>query len=845
MITALQNFISKQSKVLFPVLLIVIIVSFVLYLSQGSSVFDLLPDPNREPNELYGVDLNDPDQRRLINMSNRVAADFGAIISPADDIFEEADRQFLQNMQAQLQAAFQANQENIDRNALQQMFGFMQQWPNLPRFVKVREIARSGINNFEFFESSSHSKISLDGQADGWGFLPLHLNHPRINLRFDDFLKSLDPSLKDESNRTRALQFTGQRRGFSARDTETILYSHFRAIQVDRVFNEGGLSLSKEGELDLHAEQFAWDAEALSIQLSDLNLSNPPIAKVELMGTLDAESELIINYAGKRTTFEFSEKIKDQNGSRVFVKLEDDTPSSLRALKEAVQEQNLALDSNIEGNHLVLTPKIEELPVAKPKISSTSSIKVLQDLEEELMAYHDENKLESVFAEPSRTFATSLTFSTSDFLRIPPEPDEARMLAYFERNKDQFSAPPTDLGDSNSSEDLNGAKGPTGLEEVNSTEENKSINGTLELDLLKDLGGDLNNSQSIAVTFEQVRDQVRQRIIDGDRIDAERYALSDARDAALAFLDELNQLQDNLRSKYATYQERRNSTEMSALIAKHNAETKTFSFTDKDMAVRGAILGLETRESERRSNRQPLEEVKSLNERGFFTRSVRKARKGYVVFLFDKFAESGPGSYASVSFKDLYTGYTDKIKSEALQNHADDLFKDMDDSPKSILQENGILVGVERKNATGVRSFYDKRNRSLDQELSPLQEEVTAINDAERDGNATDLQLAKKPKLEERISAMRDQQASLNRERSLAVRLLEACSSLSTTNRWEELERSENEIIFARLLGVYSLRPKLLEEKLISDRVLDLEYARAEKVRSKLVEDLTIRGFGR
>ena len=44
MITALQNFISKQSKVLFPVLLIVIIVSFVLYLSQGSSVFDLLPD---------------------------------------------------------------------------------------------------------------------------------------------------------------------------------------------------------------------------------------------------------------------------------------------------------------------------------------------------------------------------------------------------------------------------------------------------------------------------------------------------------------------------------------------------------------------------------------------------------------------------------------------------------------------------------------------------------------------------------------------------------------------------------------------------------------------------------
>ena len=70
------------------------------------------------------------------------------------------------NMQKQLQMAFQANQEDVDRNALQQMFGFMQQWPNLPKFIKVREIARSGIQDFEFFESSAQSKISLDGQAD-------------------------------------------------------------------------------------------------------------------------------------------------------------------------------------------------------------------------------------------------------------------------------------------------------------------------------------------------------------------------------------------------------------------------------------------------------------------------------------------------------------------------------------------------------------------------------------------------------------------------------------------------------------------------------------------------------
>ena len=102
MITALQNFISKQSKFLFPILLLVIVVSFVLYLSQGSSVFDLIPDPTREKKELYGVDLNDPDQRRVVSMSNRVAADFGVMISPSEEVMEKADQMFMQNLQNQI-----------------------------------------------------------------------------------------------------------------------------------------------------------------------------------------------------------------------------------------------------------------------------------------------------------------------------------------------------------------------------------------------------------------------------------------------------------------------------------------------------------------------------------------------------------------------------------------------------------------------------------------------------------------------------------------------------------------------------------------------------------------------
>ena len=85
MITAIQNFISKKGKIVFVLLLFVVVVSFVLYLAQGASVFDLLPDPNREKKEFYGHDLNDPDEMRFLSIENRVASDFGAVIPPLSD----------------------------------------------------------------------------------------------------------------------------------------------------------------------------------------------------------------------------------------------------------------------------------------------------------------------------------------------------------------------------------------------------------------------------------------------------------------------------------------------------------------------------------------------------------------------------------------------------------------------------------------------------------------------------------------------------------------------------------------------------------------------------------------
>ena len=181
MITALQNFISKKGKIVFVLLLFVVIISFVLYLAQGTSIFDLLPDPNRQKKEFYGYDLNDPDQMRYLSVENRVASDFGAVIPPLEESIEEADKKFMESLQAQLQAALQTNQQDVDRSALQRLFGFMQSWPNLPKNFKVREIARSGGYEPEFSQASLRAKLVMEGQAKSWNYLSEEESHIGID----------------------------------------------------------------------------------------------------------------------------------------------------------------------------------------------------------------------------------------------------------------------------------------------------------------------------------------------------------------------------------------------------------------------------------------------------------------------------------------------------------------------------------------------------------------------------------------------------------------------------------------------------------------------------------------
>ena len=634
MITALQNFISRKGKPVFLFLLIVVCVSFVLYLSQGTSIFDFMPDPNREKKEFYGTDLNDPEQRRVLSVTNKVASDLGAIISPTREVLEKADIRYFENLQTQLRAAYQPeNRDKIDQEALQSMFGYMQSWRNFPDAVKVMAIARSGDYDYEFSESSIRAKLIMDNLAQDFGFLPLALDDPEINSLYHDFINQMNPMLADDENRSNAFQNLARFRGVAPRDVDAILYEHYRAHQIDRIFTNSGYSLDLEGEIELHRDQFAWDAEAISLSSDNFDFNEPTLFSLTLESQPTPGDNFEMDLGGLKATFEFIASSKEANGSKYYVSIGKDRLDSLKALSLVIDSSPLGLKGSISGSVLSLISKGSTLSKKIPSFqTSSSSIKVVLALQDELEAFHEEVKLDASFVQPARTYATVVSFESDDFYTPLPEPDEARMRSYFERNKMLFEPLPPVPSTDSIKEDA-GAKGPAG-EKGKEGETNSSQIEQVGISDLHTIPEEPTKPKE--VSFEEVREEVMKRIMEGDKIDAEREATELTQQAALDFLDSVNSLGEKVRSGFPNYQEFRNSKKLEDLIKTSGAKFKKISFAKHDMAIQSRVLGLETRENERRANRDPLSEVDALNERHFFTKSIRKSKDGYVVFILDR-----------------------------------------------------------------------------------------------------------------------------------------------------------------------------------------------------------------
>ena len=839
MITALQNFISRKGKPVFLFLLIVVCVSFVLYLSQGTSIFDFMPDPNREKKEFYGTDLNDPEQRRVLSVTNKVASDLGAIISPTREVLEAADVRYFENLQAQLRAAYQPeNRDKIDQEAMQSMFGYMQSWRNFPDAVKVMAIARSGDYDYEFSESSIRAKLIMDSLAEDFGFLPLVLNDPAINSLYHNFINQMNPMLADDENRSNAFQNLARFRGVAPRDVDAILYEHYRAHQIDRIFTNSGYSLDLEGEIELHRDQFAWDAEAISLSSDDFDFNEPSLFSVMLEAQPTPGEHVTIDLGGYKATFEFTASSKEANGSKYFVSIGKDKSASLKALSLVMASSPLGVKGSISGNTLSLMSEGSTLSSKIPSFqTSSSTIKVVFVLRDELESFHEEVKMDAKFVQPARTYATVVSFESGDFYTSLTEPDEARMRSYFERNKMLFEPLPPVPSTDSIKEDT-GAKGPTG-EKGKESETNSSQIEQVDLSTLETNSEE--QTKPKVVSFEEVREEVMKRIMEGDKIDAERESAELTQQAALDFLDSVNSIGEKARSGFPNYQEFRNSKELEELIKTSGAKLKKISFAKRDMAIQSRVLGLETRENERRANRDPLVEVDALNNKLFFTRSIRKSKDGYVVFILDRKTEEEPSQFKDVEFSTLYAEFVKKQRANAFGKWIDQEFVKLTQGNFEFGEAQ--TLNLNAKSSQAVRASYDAKSSKIRNQLRELQDERTKISSAERESNATAQQKQRKVVLDQEIEDLRESQAAVNRERLLANQLLDVVNTLEPDGVWVEQERTGESVLFVRLNGVYTLRAKKAEPELITGRVRDLEYSRSENVRSLLVDDLIAAGL--
>ena len=144
MITAIQHFISKKGKFVFVLLLLLVVVSFVLYLSQGSSVFDLFSDEGRDQKPFFQYDWNNPDQRRFLTVTSRAAGSLGALVSPVQEELDRASSAYMEGMQNQMQNPMQ-NEINQQLNSTNTIINNSEQSNNYNELInQIQKASISG-----------------------------------------------------------------------------------------------------------------------------------------------------------------------------------------------------------------------------------------------------------------------------------------------------------------------------------------------------------------------------------------------------------------------------------------------------------------------------------------------------------------------------------------------------------------------------------------------------------------------------------------------------------------------------------------------------------------------------
>ena len=208
-----------------------------------------------------------------------------------------------------------------------------------------------------------------------------------------------------------------------------------------------------------------------------------------------------------------------------------------------------------------------------------------------------------------------------------------------------------------------------------------------------------------------------------------------------------------------------------------------------------------------------------------------------MVFILDGRVPESPGIYETCSFSLLFGRYLDNLQNQEFQKVLDTALKTLEENASAV-PVGSRKVAMSRQSIGTVRSSFDREINSLNQEIRTLEEDVRALNLNNEDSNATQNDQEKKNQIEKELEKLRAKQFDLEEDRKLIIRLADSCFDLESNGKWSELERGERQGILVRVMQTYSTLPKNSKMEDIKGMIRDLEYARAERVRDYLLEDM-------
>ena len=169
-------------------------------------------------------------------------------------------------------------------------------------------------------------------------------------------------------------------------------------------------------------------------------------------------------------------------------------------LKPSNQHLSVSMLTKVKRSTILITPNRQTCLGVRPQL--TSPFKCYSSCKSDRGRFDRffMNQEKMMIFSPGQNLCDCRYLLPKLFLTTPPEPDEARIRSYFERNRLSFDPPAPAPSDGNQSEAEKGARGPVGAVDANESLDLVS-SSPLSVD-----SNESNESSEILVTFEQVKE---------------------------------------------------------------------------------------------------------------------------------------------------------------------------------------------------------------------------------------------------------------------------------------------------------------------------------------------------